>query len=198
MKIRYNNATMLEYNQITAGKYIILDGDPYEILTSQTSKKSRQKASNQTKLKNVISGSVTEKAFHQSDKVEEAELEKIIITYLYHNKGEYWFCEEGNPKNRFQLDDEHIGEKGQYLKENTPVESLVFNEKVIGITLPIKMDLKVVQAPPGIKGNTVQGGSKQVELETGATISTPLFINEGDIIRVNTETNSYVERVEKS
>jgi len=188
---------MLEYNQITSGKYIVLDGEPYEVLSAQTSKKSRQKASNQTKLKNLITGSVTERSFHQSDKVEEAELGDQTITYLYHNRGEHWFCEEGNPKNRFMLDDEHIGDKGMYLKENTSVKALLFNEEIIGITIPIKIDLKVVEAPPNIKGDTAQGGSKQVKLETGVTISTPLFINEGDTVRVNTETNSYVERVEK-
>jgi len=83
------------------------------------------------------------------------------------------------------------------MKPNMIVEALVFDEKIIGIKLPIKMDLKVTEAPPAVKGNTAQGGSKQITLETGATLFAPLFINEGDIVRINTETGEYVERVDK-
>ncbi|MCH7756719.1 hypothetical protein IIC45_01385 [Patescibacteria group bacterium] len=90
-----------------------------------------------------------------------------------------------------------MGEKGQYLKENTLVEALMFNGQVIGIRPPPKVDLAVTEAPPSIRGNTAQGGNKQVTLETGAVVSVPLFIEQGDIIRVNTETGQYSERVGK-
>lgn len=188
---------MLNYSEILPRKYIVLENEPYEVLTSSTVKKSRQKPANQTKLRNLLNGRVIEQAFHQSDKVEEADINKRTIKYLYANRGEFWFSDPKNPKDRFQLPEEIVGDNIVFIKENSEVTGLTFNDNIIGITVPIKIDLKVTEAPPGIKGNTAQGGSKVVTLETGATVSTPLFINEGDIVRVNTETGEYVERVEK-
>lgn len=186
---------MLNYNDITIRKYIVLDGEPYEVVTSQITKKSRQKASNQVKLKSLITGKVVEKAFHQSDSVEEAMILKKKVVYLYSNKGEMWFHHEGDPKDRFSiLENPAIN----FLKENTIVNAMVFDDEVVNIKLPTKVDLKVSEAPPGIKGNTTQGGNKQVTLETGTVISTPLFINQGDVIKINTESGEYVERVTKS
>ncbi len=189
---------MLSYSDITSGRYIVLDNEPYEVLSNQISKKSRQKASNQTKLRSLKTGKVTEKAFHQSDSVEEAEILKEDAVFLYHNRGEYWFHEEGDKSARFALSDELLGNKGQYLKENTTITILRFNEDIIGVDLPIKIDLLVSEAPPAVRGNTAQGGNKQVVLETGTIVSTPLFINKGDIVRINTETGQYVERVKKA
>ena len=188
---------MLNYNEIAPKKTIILDGEPYVVLAAQTVKKQRQKPTNQAKLKNLITGSVIERTFHQSDKVDEADLEKRELKYLYNNKGEYWFCPPKEPGERFSLGSEVIPDEMRFVKENGYVEALVFNDQVIGINVPIKVDLQVTEAPPGIKGDTAQGGSKVVTLETGTTVSTPLFINAGDIIRINTEEGTYVERVEK-
>ncbi|MBL7045770.1 MAG: elongation factor P [Parcubacteria group bacterium] len=185
---------MLSYNEITGKKTIILDGEPYEVLTSQTVKKQRQKPTNQTKLRNLLTGSVVEKAFHQSDKVYEAEIEKKDIKYLYESKGEFWFSDPINPKDRFSLPNTLVAEQSKYFKENGLVEALVFNENIIGVQIPIKVTLKVVEAPPSIKGNTASGGDKKVVIETGASVTTPLFINVGDEIIVNTETGEYVER----
>lgn len=189
---------MIDYINIKPKKVIILEGEPYVVLTSQTKKKNRQKPSNQTKLKNLISGATIEKAFHQSDKVEEADIGEREIKYLYNNRGEWWFCAADNPKDRFSLDEDTIGDSAKYLKENTVVKALTFNDEVIGVELPAKINLKVVEAPPTIKGNTSSGGSKPVVVETGAIVDTPLFIEQGDVIRVNTETGAYAERVEKA
>jgi elongation factor P len=189
---------MLSYSDITSGKYIVLDGQPYEVLSSTISKKSRQKASNQTKVKNIITGKVTEKAFHQSDNLEEADLTKVPTVYIYSAKGEHWFHFEGKPSERFSLSNETLGGKDQYLKEKTTVNALLFNDSVIGIQVPVKVDLTVTEAPPAVRGNTAQGGTKQITLETGAIVNAPLFINSGDIVRINTETGEYAERVEKS
>jgi len=188
---------MLSYNEILPRKYIVLENEPYEVLSSNTAKKNRQKPVNQTKLKNMMNGRVVEIAFHQSDKVDEADISKRIIKYLYNSKGEYWFCDPENLQDRFKLSEGVIGENARFIKENGELTGLTFNDSIIGITLPIKMEFEVTEAPPGIKGNTAQGGTKVVTLETGATVSTPLFINEGDIIRINTETGEYAERVEK-
>jgi elongation factor P len=188
---------MLSYNEIRPKKYIVIDREPYEVLSSQITKKQRQKPSNQTRLKNVRTGKVTERAFHQSEGVEEASLEKKEVKHLYKNNNEYWFCDTDNPRNRFSISGERI-DGGQFLKENENVEILLFEEEILTVKIPIKIDLEVVSSPPNIRGNTTQGGTKQVVLEGGASVSVPLFIEEGDIVRVNTETGLYAERVQKT
>ncbi len=186
---------MLEYNEIVERKFIILDGTPYEVINSHVFRKQQRKPVNATKLKNFITGKITERSFHQSEKVEEAEIIAREIKYLYTNKGEYWFSEIDDPGKRFQLVAEMVGTQGKFLKQNSIVKSLVFNENIIGLKLPIKVELRVTEAPPAVKGDTVTGGTKQITLETGAVINAPLFVNEGDVIRVNTETEEYTERV---
>ena len=185
---------MLEYNEITVGKFIIFDEEPWEVIDSHVFRKQQRKPVNATKLKNMITGRVTEYSFHQSEKAEEAEIENKDIQFIYESKGEYWFHEVGNPGKRFALTKDQVGNPGKFLKKDTVAKAMVFDEQIIGVKLPIKMELKVVEAPPGTKGNTAQGGSKQVKVETGAYVNTPLFINEGEVIRVNTETGEYVER----
>jgi elongation factor P len=188
---------MINYNEIKPGKIIELDGEPYEVLSSNFAKKNRQKPVNQVKLKNLISGSVVEKAFRQTDKISEADISKKEIKYLYTNRGESMFCEPNNPRERFSVSDQLLEGKIGYLKENDIVDALIFDEELIGITLPIKMDFTVTEAPPNFKGNTASGGDKVVILETGLKVTTPLFIEVGDVIRVNTENNTYAERVSK-
>ncbi len=188
---------MLEYNEILPKKVILLEGEPYEVLDAHVFRKQQRKPVNQTKLRHLITGKVTEQAFHQAEKVDEADLSTREVKYLYHNKGEYWFCAANNPSDRFKLDDEIIGVAGQFLKPNSVIEAVVFDEKIISVRIPIKVELVVKEAPPAVRGNTAQGGTKQIVLETGATVNAPLFINEGDIVRVNTELGQYVERVDK-
>lgn len=189
---------MLEYNEILKGKVILYNDDPYEVLDAHVFRKQQRKPVNQTKLRNIITGKVTEQAFHVSEKAQEADLSTKGVKYLYQNKGERWFCAEDNPADRFVLSDELIGTPAKFLKANSVVEALVFDERIIGIKLPIKLDLKVVEAAAAVKGNTAQGGTKQVTLETGATLFVPMFINEGDVIRINTEVGEYVERADKN
>ena len=117
------------------------------------------------------------------------------IKYLYETKGKYWFCEEKDPGKRFELDAEQVGEQIHFVKQNTVVDLISFQEKIIGVEVPIKVELKVTEAAPAVKGNTVQGGLKQVTVETGFTVNVPMFVNEGDILRINTDTGEYVERV---
>src|SRR3989344_2449126 len=189
---------MLEYNEITEHKVIILDGAPYEVLNSHVFRKQQRKPVNATKLKNLITGKVTERSFHVSEKAEEAEMEEKEVKFLYTNKGEWWFCEINDPSKRFSLPAELIGERGGYLKPNTLVGVIIFEEKIIGVKLPIKVYLKVTEAHPAVKGDTAKGGSKQVVLETGATLQVPMFVKEGDIVRINTETGEYTDRIGNS
>ena len=120
--------------------------------------------------------------------------EKEGLPSLTRNK--FSFSEEENPQKRFELTEEQIGPATKFLKPNQIVKGIVFEEKIINIALPIKINLKVIEAPPGVKGDRSQSGTKQVVLETGAKINAPLFIKEGDIIEVNTETGEYVRRIE--
>lgn len=188
---------MLEYNEILKGKVILLGDEPYEVLDAHVFRKQQRKPVNQCKLRHLITGKVTEQAFHVSEKAEEADLSTKAVKYLYTNRGEKWFCDEKNPADRFMLSDGTIGTGGNFMKPNMTVEALVFDDQIIGVKIPIKMELKVTDAPPAVRGNTSQGGSKLITLETGATLNAPLFINEGDIVRINTETGEYVERVDK-
>jgi elongation factor P len=118
--------------------------------------------------------------------------------YLYSNGKESWFAEEGNPKNRFSFPADNVRDQVQWLAQNTPVEVLTYEEKPMTIKIPVKVELEVTDAPPAVKGNTVSGGTKLATLSTGAKVNVPLFINTGDIIRVNTDTGDYAERVTKS
>lgn len=186
---------MLSYTEIAPKKVLVLDGEPYEVLsTSGVVKKQRQKPHNSAKLKNLKSGSVIERTFSQADKVEEADLETRELKYIYSRKGESWFCPPDTPGNRFALPIELVADKLPYLREGDVTTALVFDDEILGIRIPIKVDLKVVEAPPNVRGNTAQGGTKQVTLETGLTVAAPLFVEVGDVIRVNTETGAYAER----
>lgn len=189
---------ILSYNDITQKKVIVYNGEPYEVLSSHVFRMQQRKPVNQTKLRHLVTGKVVEISFHQNENAEEADISRMQATYLYTNRGDSWFCEANNPKNRFSFPEETVHDKIQWLKTNSTVEVMLYNEKPITIDIPIKVELKVTDAPPAVKGDTATGGNKQVTLESGATVLTPLFINPGDVLRINTESGEYVERVEKA
>lgn len=186
---------MLDYNDITKGKFIVLDGTPYEVLSSNILRKQQRKPVNQVKLKNLMTGKHAEKSLQQSNSAQEADIKTQTIVYLYNNRDEFWFRDVKDKSKRFNLSEDIVGDQMRFIKENSEITALVFDDKVISIKVPIKAELKVTEAPPAVRGNTAQGANKQVTLETGATINAPIFINEGDIVRVNTETGEYAERV---
>lgn len=188
----------LSMNELKNGTVIKINNDPYMILTINHLHVGRGSSSTQARLKNLRTGQVLERNYKPADEFEEAEVEKMKAMFLYESRGQYWFNESGNPKNRFSMTAEEIGEQAQFLKPNLDIVALQFDGKLMGIELPIKVDYKVVEAPPAVKGNTAQGGTKTITLEGGAKISAPLFVNEGDIVRINTQLGEYTERVEKS
>lgn len=188
----------IEYNNVTPKKTVTMDGDPYLCLESTISKKDRQKASNNVRLKNLRTGQVISKTLHQSDVFAEADVTKRDVKYLYTNRGEYWFCEPDNPGARFSLDEEAVGHLEHFVTENSLVQALVYDEQIMSVITPVKVELKVTEAPEAVKGNTSSGATKEITLETGFTLQAPQFIAEGDIIAVNTETGQYSERVEKA
>ncbi|TSC91042.1 MAG: elongation factor P [Parcubacteria group bacterium Gr01-1014_2] len=188
---------MLGMNDLRIGTFFIVEGQPFEVLFSQHLKMQQRRPVMQTKIKNLITGKIVERNFQQSDYFEEADIQKKEVKFLYSHRDEFWFSETDDSSKRFKLGNDIIGEASKFLKPNTIITSLLFNSQIINIKLPVKMDFKVVEAPPSTRGNTAQGGTKQVKLETGAMVDAPLFINEGDIIRINTQTGEYAERVEK-
>ena len=188
----------LEYSAIREKKVILYSGEPCEVVESHVARTQQRKPQNQVKLKSLISGKVFPATFHVSDKADEADISKKDVMFLYKNKGEFWFCDPEDKSNRFKLDESLIGTAGKFLKENGLVSTLVWDdddeEKTIGVSLPIKMEFKVKEAPPAVRGDTSKGGMKIITLENGTTINAPMFVSEGVVIRVNTETGEYVER----
>src|ERR1035437_8516368 len=190
---------MLEYSEIRERKIIIYEGEPCEVLENHVARTQQRKPQNQVKLKSLLSGRTWNTVFHASDKAEEANISKKEVKFLYTNKGEYWFADPENPKDRFQLPEKIIGDTGKFLKPDVIVSALIWEnddeEKIISIKLPVKMEFTVREAPPSIKGNTANGGGKVITLENGIKISVPFFVETGDVIRINTETGEYVERI---
>jgi elongation factor P len=189
---------VLSYNEILPKCIINYNNEPYEVLSSHVFRMQQRKPVNQTKLRQLVGGKVVEIAFHQNETVTEADVGKMQAQYLYTNKGESWFAEEGNAKNRFSFPESSVHDKVQWLTPNTSVEVLTYEEKPMTIKIPVKVELVVRDAPPAVKGNTVSGGTKLALLSTGAKVNVPLFINTGDIIRINTDSGEYTERVEKA
>lgn len=187
---------MLAYNEVKPGVAVLVDGEPYVCTWNNIMKKQQRRPVNQTKLRHLIKGNSIEYSFQQSDKLEEVEIEKKPAVFVFHDtrKNEWVFHDMGNKSARFSVGDREVGESGKFLKANMEVETLAFDGKIFRIKLPIKVELKVTEAPPDVRGNTAQGGSKVVTLETGATLTVPMFVKQGDVIRINTETGEYVER----
>lgn len=188
---------MLSYYDLRKGVQFIFEGQPYEVLEFRQMGKAQDVVVAQTKIRNLITGKAVPKNFHQGDMFEEAELVKFQAKFLYSHRGKYVFCHADNPGKRFELTQDQLGETIHFLKPNQEVQAIVFKDQIINISPPIKVHIKVSEAPPGVQGDRSQGGTKSVTLETGATVNVPLFVQTGDVIEVNTETGEYVRRIEK-
>ena len=187
---------MIDYSDLKKGVQVIIEGEPYEIIEARPLKMAQRRVVLQTKLRNLITGNLLIQNFQQGDAFEEAEISKFEAKFLYSHRGRHFFCQKDNPSKRFDLNLEQIGEGSKFLKPGQIVQGMIFEEKVINVSLPIKVQLKVIEAPPGVKGERAQPGTKSVTLETGAQINAPLFIEVGDTIEINTETGEYVRRIE--
>jgi elongation factor P len=184
---------MLNLPEVKVGTLVEVDGDPYEVVYREHSKIGRGGAVLRTKMKNLRNGSVVSRTFQGSETIQEADLSRSNAQYLYSEEGQYFFMDEKSYE-QFSLSQEQLGDSAKFLKEGTSAKILLFKEKPINVDLPIKLDLKVIEAPPALRGNTADGGTKQVKLETGQMITVPLFIKENDIVKVNTRDGKYVER----
>lgn len=182
---------MLTLTQIRQGRYIVLEDMPYVVVSAAHSKIGRGGAVLKTKLRNLADGSVLPKTFHGKDKVEEADLSRAKAEFLYKDSEQYNFMDQ-KTYDQFSLSSKQLGNSKKYLVEGTKVDILYFEDNPINVDLPIKLALTVKEAPPGIKGNTAQGGNKEIVTENGTKVFVPLFIKESDEIIVDTRDGSYV------
>ncbi|MFC1789504.1 elongation factor P [Patescibacteria group bacterium] len=187
---------MLSHTELKRGVMIVINNIPYQVIEAFPQRYAQGRLVVQTKLKNIITGNLLGKTIHQGETFEEAEIIKVQSKFLYSHRGKFVFSEVENPVKRFELSEEQVGSALKYLKPDIIIDAIMFQEKLINISLPIKMQLKVTEAPPGVKGERAQSGTKQVTLETGAVVNAPLFIKTGDVIEVNTETGEYSKRAE--
>jgi elongation factor P len=184
---------MLSLSEIKTGKVVLVNSEPFLVIRTDHHKMGRGGAVLKTKLRNLISGNMLDKTFQGNDKCEEANTEKKKANFMYKDDRQAYFMDNDNYE-QFDLPLEQIGDKQKFLKDGTDVDTLYFDNKPVAVDLPIKVKLKVTNAPPGVKGNSAGNVNKQIELETGAIINAPMFINTGDEIIVNTDTEEYVER----
>lgn len=184
---------MSALTDIKKGIILKFNNEPYLVQEANFLRMQQRKPVMQAKMKNIKTGAVVEYSFKQSELVEMADISRKKANFLYKEKDKFYFMDADYEQ--IFLGADLIGEAEKFLKETQEVDLILYEDSIIGIKLPPKVDLKVIQAPPGVKGDTATGGKKPVILETGATINVPLFINEGEIIRVNTENGEYVERV---
>jgi len=176
------------------GLKIEVDGEPYIIVEFQHVKPGKGGAFVRTKLKNLRTGRVLDKTFRAGEKMPEAEVEERRMQFLYRD-GEHYYFMDTNTYEQICLQSEQLGEAKELMPENVIANILFYKGKPIGVELPIFVEVKVAHTDPGVRGDTSAGGSKPATLETGAVIQVPLFINEGDTIRVDTRTRQYIERV---
>lgn len=181
-------------NEFKAGLKIMLDGDPYSILENEFVKPGKGQAFNRVKVRNLKTGRTLERTFKSGDSVEAADVVETEMTVLY-NDGEYWHFMDPNTFEQIAAGPAAVGEAGKWLREQDTVEVTLYNGDPLTVTAPKLVDLRITQTDPGVRGDTAQGGTKPAELETGASVKVPLFIEEGEVIRIDTRTGEYVSRV---
>ncbi|MBA4336430.1 elongation factor P [bacterium] len=175
------------------GKVVKLNGDPYLIVWSEFNRKQQRKPVMKTKLKNVKNGAALDKTFLAGESFEFADIQRKKCQYLYKTDEEAYFMNEETYE-QFEIPLDFIEGSLPFLIDGTTIDGVFYEGKVISVELPPKMVFEVIQTMPGVKGDTASGGSKPATLETGLVVKVPLFINEGDKVRVNTESAEYVER----
>lgn len=184
---------MLSLAEIKRGKIIVLESEPYLVIDSIFGKQARGGGVMKTRVKNLINGKVLARTFKGNDHAEEADISYKKCQYLYENSGEHYFM-DNESFDQFALPADQLGFSVQLLVDGTDVNVMCFNGKPVGIQLPPKVSLKVTEAEPGVKGDSATSATKQITVETGHKLNVPLFISEGDMIIINTETGEYVER----
>jgi elongation factor P len=178
------------------GLKIEMDGEPYIIVECQHVKPGKGAAMVKTRVKSLISGNVQDINFRSGDKVDEPNLEDKAMQYLYSEGDDFHFMDQ-NTYDQVMITRDQLGDAADYLQENCEVKALYHNDKPIGVDLPIFVELRIVKSEPGVRGDTATGVTKAATLETGKVIQVPLFVNQGEVVKVDTRTGEYVERVKE-
>lgn len=185
---------MISTNDFHTGLTIELEGEIYTVVEFMHVKPGKGSAFVRSRLKNVKTGAVTERTFRAGEKLPRAHIDYREMQYLYSSGDENFFMDTSTYE-QLTLGDERLGDARKYLKENMIIGVQMYEGEAIGVELPTFVELAVVKTDPGLRGDTATGGSKPATLETGATVQVPLFVNVGDVIRVDTRTDQYLERV---
>ncbi len=185
---------MITPNQFKKGAKIEVDGEPYSIVEYLHIKMGRGGANVRTKIKSLLTGNVIERTYKSDEKIKQPDFEEKEMQYLYKDGESYVFMDNETYEQVF-VPEGDVGELADFMSENLNVYVLLFNQKPMGVQLPNFVELAVAQTDPGLKGDTVSGGSKPATLATGGVVQVPLFINEGDVLKIDTRTGSYMERV---
>jgi elongation factor P len=185
---------MIDSGELKKGLTIELDDKLYQVIAYQHIKVGRGSATVKLKLHDIRSGHTIERSFQASEKFKRARLDSRAMQYLYNDGDSYYFMDEKSFE-QMPISPDQLGDALDYLKENMSVEVSSYQGKLIGVELPITVELEVVETGSGFKGDTATAGNKPAKLETGITIQVPLFISNGDIIKVDTRTGQYLERV---
>jgi elongation factor P len=176
------------------GLKIEIEGEPYIIVDFQHVKPGKGGAFVRTRLKSLVTGNVIDQTFRSGDRVDKPDLEEREMQFLYETGGEYHFMDTHTFEQLF-LTADHLGESKDFLKENLVIKALFHNKRPIGIEVPMFVELKVIKSDPGVRGDTATGATKPATLESGAVIQVPLFVEEGETVRVDTRTREYITRV---
>ena len=180
-------------NEFKSGLKILIDGDPYSILENEMVKPGKGQAFNRVRVRNLKTGRVVERTWKSGDSVEAADVVDTDMQYLY-NEGDFWHFMVPDTFEQFTAGKSAMGDAAQWIKDGTECIVTLWNGEPLTVTPPAHVELKIVRTDPGVRGDTVTGGQKPATLETGATVKVPLFINEGEVIRVDTRTGDYISR----
>jgi elongation factor P len=189
-------AGMYEVSDFRKGLKLEIDGVPWVVVDFQHVKPGKGNAFTRTKLKNLMTGANLEKTFKSGEKFKVPDVVTKDMQFLYKDENGFNFMDTANYE-QINLTPENVGDAANYLIENLDVVILFFNGRAVGIDLPNSVTLKIVETDPGMRGNTVSGGSKPAKLQTGAVVTVPLHLSEGDMIKVDTRTHQYIEKMNK-
>ena len=184
---------MISSTDFRTGLTIEIDNGVWQVVDFQHVKPGKGAAFVRTKIKNIETGAVVERTFNPNEKMPAARLDTRTMQFLYEADGMYTFMDTESYE-QMELNKEQLGDALNYLQENMEVSLQTFKERIIGISLPNSVNLKVTECEPSVKGNTATGATKMATLETGYAVRVPLFINEGDVLRIDTRTGNYIER----
>ena len=182
-------------NDFRGGLKVMLDGDPCTIIDNEFVKPGKGQAFNRVKVRNLKTGRVIERTFKSGDSVEAADVVETEMQYLYAD-GEFWHFMVPDTFEQYTAGKEALGEGAIWLKDGMNCTVMLWNGVPLNVTPPAHVELKIVETDPGLRGDTATGGTKPATLETGLTINVPLFLNEGDLVKIDTRTNQYIERVQ--